>query len=70
MPSPLIQKHDYPMLSGGAWVRRGTVRTISFLSDGTPVSEVYDAAAATLERAVMGAHVGAAETGWVAGEVF
>ena len=48
------------MLIGGEWVRTSSLRTITLPYDGTPVGEVYDADAATAERAVAAAQAGAA----------
>ena len=47
------------MLVGGEWVRTPQVRIISLPYDGTPVAEVYDADAATVDRAVKAAQKGA-----------
>src|SRR5271169_4258419 len=60
MGTALIEKKDFPMLIGGEWVRTRSLRTITLPYDGTPVVEVYDADAATVERAVTAAHAGAA----------
>lgn len=54
-----IEKQDLPMLIGGQWVRTAQARTISLPYDGTPVAEVYDADAATVDRAVEAAQSGA-----------
>lgn len=60
MGAVVIEKKEFPMLIGGEWVRTGSSRTITLPYDGTPVGEVYDADAATAERAVAAAHAGAA----------
>jgi acyl-CoA reductase-like NAD-dependent aldehyde dehydrogenase len=54
-----IEKQSFPMLIGSDWVRTPQVRTISLPYDGTPVGEVYDADAATVDRAVVAAQKGA-----------
>ena len=61
MNSTLIEKKEFPMLIGGEWVRTPALRTITLPYDGTPVGEVYDADAATADRAVTAAQAGAAE---------
>lgn len=61
MNSTLIEKKEFPMLIGGEWVRTPALRTITLPYDGTPVGEVYDADAATVDRAVTAAQAGAAE---------
>jgi acyl-CoA reductase-like NAD-dependent aldehyde dehydrogenase len=61
MNSRLIEKKEFPMLIGGEWVRTPALRTITLPYDGTPVGEVYDADAATVDRAVTAAQAGAAE---------
>ena len=60
MGAALIEKKEFPMMIGGEWVRTPSLRTITLPYDGTPVGEVYDADAATAERAVAAAHAGAA----------
>ena len=60
MGAALIEKKDFPMLIGGEWVRTPSLRTITLPYDGTPVGEVYEADAATAERAVAAAQAGAA----------
>jgi acyl-CoA reductase-like NAD-dependent aldehyde dehydrogenase len=60
MGATLIEKKDYPMLIGGEWVRTPSLRTITLPYDGTPMGEVYEADAATAERAVTAAQAGAA----------
>ena len=60
MGATLIAKKEFPMLIGGEWVRTSSLRTITLPYDGTPVGEVYDADAATAERAVAAAQAGAA----------
>jgi acyl-CoA reductase-like NAD-dependent aldehyde dehydrogenase len=59
MGAALIEKKEFPMLIGGEWVRTTSPRTITLPYDGTPVGEVYDADAATVDRAVAAAHAGA-----------
>src|SRR5208337_1694312 len=59
MGATLVEKKDYPMLIGGEWVRTPSLRTITLPYDGTPVGEVYEADAATAERAVTAAQAGA-----------
>ena len=59
MATATIEKKEFPMLIGGEWVRSATLRTIRLPYDGTPVGEVYEADAATAERAVSAAHTGA-----------
>jgi acyl-CoA reductase-like NAD-dependent aldehyde dehydrogenase len=61
MNSTVIEKKQFPMLIGGEWVRTPALRTITLPYDGTPVGEVYDADAATANRAVTAAQAGAAE---------
>src|ERR1700687_1238273 len=61
MGSVVIEKKEFPMLIGGEWVRTPTLRTITLPYDGSPVGEVYDADAATADRAVTAAQAGAAE---------
>ncbi|HXW13229.1 MAG TPA: aldehyde dehydrogenase family protein [Terriglobia bacterium] len=61
MNSTLVEKKEFPMLIGGEWVRTPMLRTITLPYDGTPVGEVYDADAATANRAVTAAQAGAAE---------
>ena len=60
MATATIEKKEFPMFIGGEWVRTGALRTIHLPYDGTPVGEVYEADAATLERAVSAAQTGAA----------
>jgi len=48
------------MFIGGEWVRTDALRTIHLPYDGTPVGEIYEADAATIERAISAAHAGAA----------
>src|SRR5208337_4927771 len=60
MGAVVIEKKEFPMLIGGEWVRTCSPRIITLPFDGTPVGEVYDADAATAERAVAAAHAGAA----------
>jgi len=55
-----IEKKEFPMFIAGEWVRSGALRTIRLPYDGTQVGEVYDADAATTERAVSAAQGGAA----------
>lgn len=43
------------MLIGGDWVKTRRVRTVFLPYDGTPVAEVYDADAATVDRAIAAA---------------
>ncbi len=59
MGIPAIQKQSFPMLIGNDWVQTPQTRTISLPYDGTPVAEVYDADAATVDRAVVAAQKGA-----------
>ena len=59
MGKSAIENQDFPMLVGGEWVRTPQVRIISLPYDGTPVAEVYDADAATVDRAVKAAQKGA-----------
>ena len=61
MNSTVIEKKEFPMLIGGEWVRTPSLRTITLPYDGTPVGEVYDADAATADRAVTAAQAGAAD---------
>ncbi len=61
MNSTVIEKKEFPMLIGGEWVRTPALRTITLPYDGTPVGEVYDADAATADRAVTAAQAGAAD---------
>ena len=61
MNSTVIEKKEFPMLIGGEWVRTPALRTITLPYDGTPVGEVYDADAATADRAVIAAQAGAAD---------
>jgi len=60
MATVAIEKKEFPMLIGGEWVRSDALRTIRLPYDGTPVGEVYEADAATAERAVAAAQGGAA----------
>ncbi|HET9177627.1 MAG TPA: aldehyde dehydrogenase family protein [Terriglobia bacterium] len=55
----IIEKQTFPMLIGGDWIKTPQARTIYLPYDGTPVAEVYDADAATVERAVAAAQKGA-----------
>ena len=59
MATATIEKKEFPMFIGGEWVRSGALRTIHLPYDGTPVGEIYEADAATAERAVSAAHAGA-----------
>jgi acyl-CoA reductase-like NAD-dependent aldehyde dehydrogenase len=59
MGIPTIEKRAFPMLVGSDWVKTPQVRTIHLPYDGTPVAEVYDADAATLDRAIAAAQKGA-----------
>jgi acyl-CoA reductase-like NAD-dependent aldehyde dehydrogenase len=59
MATMTIEKKEFPMLIGGEWVRSGGRRTIQLPYDGTAVGEIYEADAATAERAVSAAHAGA-----------
>ena len=59
MGAALIEVKEFPMLIGGEWVRTPSLRNITLPYDGTLVGEVYDADAATAERAVAAAHAGA-----------
>ncbi len=59
MTTAIIEKKEFPMLIGDEWVRSGAPRTIQLPYDGTPVGEVYDADAATAERALAAAETGA-----------
>ena len=59
MGIPTIEKQSFPMLVGGEWVRTPQLRTICLPYDGTPVGEVYDADAATVDRSVAAAQKGA-----------
>jgi acyl-CoA reductase-like NAD-dependent aldehyde dehydrogenase len=59
MEKPAIQKQTFQMLIGSEWVQTPKVRTISLPYDGTPVAEVYDADAATVDRAIKAAQAGA-----------
>jgi len=59
MGIPGIEKQSFPMLIGNDGVRTPQVRTICLPYDGTPVGEVYDADAATVDRAVVAAQKGA-----------
>ena len=59
MGKPAIEKQAFPMLIGGEQVRTPKVRNISLPYDGTPVAEVYDADAASVDRAVKAAQAGA-----------
>ncbi len=58
MEKPALQKDEFPMLIGGEWVRTQKTRTIFLPYDGTPVGKVFDADAATVERAVAAAAKG------------
>jgi acyl-CoA reductase-like NAD-dependent aldehyde dehydrogenase len=60
MGTASIEKKEFPMLIGGEWVRTSSRRTITLPYDGTPVGEVYNADAATADRAVSAAQAGAA----------
>src|SRR5271157_5524347 len=59
MGAALIEKKEFPMLIGGEWVRTRSLRTVTLPYDGTPVGEVFEADAATAERAVAAAEAGA-----------
>ena len=59
MGTPAIEKQSFPMLIGSDWVRTPRVRTICLPYDGTPVGEVYDADAASVDGAVAAAQKGA-----------
>jgi len=59
MVKPAIEKQDFPMLIGDEPVRTPKVRTINLPYDGTPVADVYDADAATVDRAIVVAQAGA-----------
>jgi acyl-CoA reductase-like NAD-dependent aldehyde dehydrogenase len=59
MGIPGIEKQSFPMLIGNDGVRTPQVRTIYLPYDGTPVGEVYDADAATVDRAIAAAQKGA-----------
>lgn len=59
MSTATIEVKQFPMLIGGDWVRSATLRTIHLPYDGAPVGEIYEADAATAERAVSAAHAGA-----------
>ncbi len=59
MTTATIEKKEFPMLIGDEWVRSGAPRTVQLPYDGTPVGEVYDADAATAERALAAAESGA-----------
>ncbi|TAM83961.1 MAG: aldehyde dehydrogenase family protein [Acidobacteria bacterium] len=59
MGIPTIEKQAFPMLIGSDWIQTHQARIISLPYDGTPVAEVYDADAATVDRAVVAAQKGA-----------
>ena len=59
MGIPAIEKQSFPMLIGSDWIRTPRVRTICLPYDGTPVGEVYDSDAATVDRAIAAAQNGA-----------
>jgi len=56
-----LESKNWPMRIGGEWVRTGSPRTVTLPYDGTPVGTVYDADAATLERAIVAAQAGATD---------
>ncbi len=60
MTTATIDKKEFPMLIGDEWVRTGAPRTVQLPFDGTPVGEVYDADARTVERALAAAEAGGA----------
>lgn len=56
---PVTAIQRIPMLLGNEEVETSRLRTISLPYDGTPVAEVYDADAATVDRAIAAAQAGA-----------
>jgi acyl-CoA reductase-like NAD-dependent aldehyde dehydrogenase len=59
MSTVMVEKQEFPMMIGGEEVRTETRRTIHLPYDGTPVGEIYEADAATVERALSAAQAGA-----------
>jgi acyl-CoA reductase-like NAD-dependent aldehyde dehydrogenase len=63
MSTVAIEKHDFPMLIGDEWVATPAIQEINLPYDGTPVGQVYQAGAETVERAIRAAEAGAAAMG-------